>query len=175
MRNCHYHVAPRYSAGSPSLVSEFIALRVAEQEKRGHEQALSGAWGDREKLRAERLGLRGVAELREETKKGWLIFDLCTEEFLLKLYDPEKVGYRQFHELDTGTQRALRMDPPPGVEEVEREFYKVDPALMGHVTKDVTIYRPEVLSEERVLEMFPKAARLMKKETERRRTERAGQ
>lgn len=159
MRGCFYHVAPRYTGGSPALVSEFIAHRVAEQEKNGHEQALSGFWGDQQKLRAERLGLRGVAELREETKKGWLIFDLCTEEHLLKLYDPEKVGYRQFHDLDTGTQRALRAAPPPGIEELEREFYKLDQALAGHVTKDVQVYRPEVLSQERLLAMFPKAAR----------------
>lgn len=159
MRGCFYHVAPRYSAGSPALVSEFIANRVAEQEKRGHEQALSGAWGDREKLRAERLGLRGVAELREETKKGWLIFDLCTEEHLLKLYHPEKVGYRHFYDLDTGTQRILRLEPPPGVEEVEQEFYKVDQALAAHLTQQVQVYRPEVISEERLLEMFPKVAR----------------
>jgi len=141
------------------MVSEWIARRVAEQEKVSITHALSGAWGDREKLRAERLGLRGIAELREETKKGWLILDLCTEEHLLKLYDPEKVGYRQFYDLDTGTQRALRVAPPPGVEEVDREFYKLDEALAAHLTQQVQVYRPEMLSEERLLGMFPKAAR----------------
>lgn len=156
-----YHVAPRYSAGSPALVHETIALRVAEEEKRGHEHALSGAWGDAQKLRAERLGLRGIAEYREETRKGWLILDLCTEERLLKLYDSaiEKAGFRRFFDLDPGEQHVLRANPLPGVEDVEHEWYKLDFALRAHFTESVKVYRPEVLSEERLLTLFPHVAR----------------
>lgn len=151
---CFYHVAPRYTPGSPALVSERIALSVAKSEKFSIHAALEGAWGDEQRLRAERLGLRGIAELREERKKGYLILDLCTGEYLYRLYDPgiEKAGYRRFFDLDPGEQRALKASPPPGVEDVEREWYKIDFALGAHMTKDVKVYRPEVLTEEQLRE-----------------------
>lgn len=156
-----YHVKPRYSPGSPAMVSERIAFMVAEDEKRGHEAALSGAWGDTQKLRAEALGLRGVSEYREETRRGWLIQDLCTGEHLLKLYEAgiEKAGFRRFFDLDGATQAALRREPPPGVEDVEEEWYERGRALEVHLTKEVKVYRPEVLSEEKLLGILPKGRR----------------
>jgi hypothetical protein len=40
MRNHHYNVAPRYTPGSPALVPEETARRVAAQEKDAYEDAL---------------------------------------------------------------------------------------------------------------------------------------
>ena len=68
-----YNVRPRYSPGSPAAVDEATARRSAREERDSYETALSGAWGDAERQRAELLGLDGIAyELWEEGRGGSL-------------------------------------------------------------------------------------------------------
>ena len=70
MRFNSYNVRPRYTPGSPAAVDEATALRVAEQERDGHEQALSGAWGEDERERAVQLGLTGIVYTLHEDGSG---------------------------------------------------------------------------------------------------------
>jgi hypothetical protein len=81
MRNkTHYQVRPRYTPGSPAQVPQHVALRVAEQEPRFYERALSGVWGDKSKQTAETEGLDFIAYTMQEKRGGWEILDLITEK-----------------------------------------------------------------------------------------------
>lgn len=57
-----YHVAPRYTAGSPASVSEEIALQVAGEEIGAYGRAISGRYGEEMQKQAQALGLRGIVE-----------------------------------------------------------------------------------------------------------------
>lgn len=54
------NVVPRYTPGSPALVDRETALRVVEQERAAYARVLTGAYGEEDKRRAERLGLEGI-------------------------------------------------------------------------------------------------------------------
>jgi hypothetical protein len=114
MKQGHFNVAPRYSPGSPALVDEGIARKVAEDEKRFIEHALEGVWGEAQKARAEKLGLRGIVEYRVEKgsgkKLGWQVEDLCTGEKFFRLCSEslQKLGYKRFNELDWWAKQALK-------------------------------------------------------------------
>jgi hypothetical protein len=55
-----WNVVPRYTAGSPAAVDPETAERVAKEERAAYERVLTGAYGEEEKRRAERLGLEGI-------------------------------------------------------------------------------------------------------------------
>jgi len=89
----YYNVNPRYTPGSPAMVSKSIAEHVAQQEREGYERALTGVMGEEDKAKAETAGLRGVVEgvlaekkwrvLTEgkwQAQAGFVILDLCTKE-----------------------------------------------------------------------------------------------
>lgn len=56
----YWNVAPRYTSGSPAMVDEATARRVAEQEQAAVAAIMLGMCGPEEKARAERLGLEGI-------------------------------------------------------------------------------------------------------------------
>jgi hypothetical protein len=57
-----YHVAPRYTCGSPALVDAKTAHGVAQDELRGYSYALTGIYGPSWKARALCEGLQGIVE-----------------------------------------------------------------------------------------------------------------
>lgn len=73
-----YQVYPRYTPGSPGMVSEEIALTVASQEKESYEQALTGVYGERIKQQAEKEGLQYIVEETRERASGFDVVDLIT-------------------------------------------------------------------------------------------------
>jgi len=85
-RNPHYNVAPRYTAGSPALVREEIALRVAQDEEGGHQHANVGRYGQEKQVTSKEIGLSGIVELRAETKKGWDVLDVITGERFIRAF-----------------------------------------------------------------------------------------
>lgn len=95
MRNLNFYVAPRYTAGSPALVSESIARKVAADERNAYETTLEGAYGERFAAEAKRDGLGGIVEEQVEFSKGWHITDLITGRRYDKLVavKPKKVEY----------------------------------------------------------------------------------
>lgn len=74
----HFNVEPRYTPGSPALVDEITAHRVAKQEKHFYEHALEGVWGETEQKKAQERGLDFIAFEMVERPKGWEIHDLIT-------------------------------------------------------------------------------------------------
>jgi hypothetical protein len=74
----HYNVKPRYTPGSPAMVDERIARRVVQQERQAYEDALSGAWGEKERQTAEKLGLEGIVEEVREKSGALHVLDLIT-------------------------------------------------------------------------------------------------
>ena len=58
-----YEVLPRYSCGSPAMVSEAIALRVIEEEKIFHQHYLKGSYGLERQKYAELAGMEGIVIL----------------------------------------------------------------------------------------------------------------
>ncbi len=65
-------VAPRYTCGSPAMISMFEAVRVAIQEIDAHKMALTGVMGDKDKKKAETAGLDNIAYARwEKGNKVW--------------------------------------------------------------------------------------------------------
>jgi hypothetical protein len=79
-----YHVAPRYTPGSPALVDEPTALQVAAEECSSYEYHLQGRHGELEQLRAQQLGLANIVEKRIEVRDGWAVEDLITQETFTK-------------------------------------------------------------------------------------------
>jgi hypothetical protein len=86
----HFNVAPRYSAGSPALVDESIALRVALQEQDCYDCAKDGRYGADMQKQAASMGLSGIVELRAETKDGWAVLDLLTQESFTRPFPGKK-------------------------------------------------------------------------------------
>jgi len=135
----YYTVAPRYSPGSPALVRPTIALQVAVDEVGCIETALEGFWGEAQKARAERLGLRGIVECKRERgsgkKHGWDVVDLCTGERFFRL-TPEalrKCGWRSWHDL-TSWEQELATEAATSIEDPKTGHYKIEPdgALPGY-------------------------------------------
>ncbi len=75
-----YHVAPRYTAGSPASVNQEIAEQVAEEEAAAYARALTGRYGEEDKEKAMRLGLNGIAEEVTHFANYNLSRDLLTGE-----------------------------------------------------------------------------------------------
>lgn len=84
----HYDVKPRYTAGSPAQVDLETATRVADQERRGYDEALEGSYGAVEREKAERLGLKGIVEERVEKIDCWIVCDLLTSEKFVRMFPP---------------------------------------------------------------------------------------
>jgi len=77
-----FNVNPRYNGGSPAMVNFGTAVRVAIGEQEAHEDCLSGIFGEELRDKAERQGLKGIAEATREgpKKRGWDVLDLITLE-----------------------------------------------------------------------------------------------
>lgn len=91
----YYDVAPRYTAGSPALVSNAQARQLAVWELEGHQRALGGAYGPDEQTRATKLGLAGIVERKVEKGRHWEVFDLITGESFVRPFCV-KVKGREF-------------------------------------------------------------------------------
>lgn len=76
----NYNVAPRYTPGSPALVDYQTAQGVAEDERRAYERALSGRYGDAERVNAQALGLSGIVERRTVYAHHYVALDVLTGE-----------------------------------------------------------------------------------------------
>jgi hypothetical protein len=73
-----FHVAPRYSGGSPAMVDATIAEHVAKTERDEYNRRLSGAFGPEERLRATRLGLNMIVYTIMEIKSTVYVRDEIT-------------------------------------------------------------------------------------------------
>jgi hypothetical protein len=155
--HAHYHVEPRYTAGSGAMVPEAIARRVAAGEKSAVEYVLKGYEGEKAQALAERLGLRGIAEERIETgsgkSHGWKVHDLCTGERFFRLCREAllRLGWRQYPDLAGWERELVDRDPPAGFDDCKRDYrqayYKFQAPMHAGlpVGWQITVYRPEPL------------------------------
>lgn len=111
--NPYYNVRPRYTSGSPAMVDAQTAAHVAKSEKSFYEDALSGIMGTEMRERAEREGLKGIAErvMREERRNrrnGFIVYDLlmCQE-----YWRPQRMGDGADAEPDCLYEEDHRIDP----------------------------------------------------------------
>ena len=149
--NVHFNVRPRYTPGSPAAVDEEIARKVAEEEKHFIEHALSGVWGPAEKARAEKLGLRGIVEMRTERRDHWEVLDLCTGE-RFKRHFPEKIrkmGYQAYDSLENWEKKLIAENPPEDIENFEKASYRifVKPFETFPDKYEIKVYRPVPIEE----------------------------
>lgn len=146
----HYNVAPRYTPGSPAMVSQEVAERVAKEEAAFIKTALSGRWGERHQARAARLGLSGIVELRVERRDHWEVTDLCTGARFRCLF-PEtlrKRGWIPFADLRSWEKKLVENDPPKETEDHTRAWFQIrvvpfDSFPTGHI---IQVYTPEPLT-----------------------------
>ncbi len=75
-----FHVAPRYSSGSPAMVPARIAWDVATNERDGYKNMLDGVQGDKRVEFARREGLDRIVVCAYELGKHWHVFDMITGE-----------------------------------------------------------------------------------------------
>lgn len=143
-RSLRFHVAPRYSGGSPALVNEKTALRVAAQEKESYEHALDGTYGEAQMWRARVLGLAGIAYAAFEKGAGrkfrWHRWDLITSTYTIHLHEADlhDQGFVAFNQLPAWS----RKDHPhaPYEADVRHLYYRL---VGGHIE----IYAPERVTE----------------------------
>jgi hypothetical protein len=74
------HVAPRYTPGSPALVSRQTGEGVANDERWSYQHHLDGRYGQEGIDKARRLGLKGIVWERVEQGRRFYFYDLLTEE-----------------------------------------------------------------------------------------------
>lgn len=79
-RKAFFHVAPRYTCGSPAMIDLAQACHIADGERNSYETHLTGVFGEHLKTFAEKKGLGGIAYARwEKGGKVWRL-DLLTGE-----------------------------------------------------------------------------------------------
>lgn len=96
-----FNVRPRYTPGSPAMVCEKTALKVAAEERRAYEPSRDGVYGSVEAARAARLGLgpvegedgvrRSIAEETVEHANHWMVRDLVTGEVYQRPFHDKKL------------------------------------------------------------------------------------
>jgi len=79
-----YYVSPRYTPGSPAMVSEEIALRVITEEQKSYEHAVAGVLGAEAQAKAFSIGMVGIVEKRQEQRTSWRVTDLCTGDCFVR-------------------------------------------------------------------------------------------
>lgn len=149
----HFNVAPRFTPGSPALVNEETALRVALQERDSFPRCVEGIYGPTDKDKAERLGLRGIVEYRMERgsgkKHGWEVIDVCTGEKFFRLCDEalRKLGWRPYVELEPGERGLVDAEyAKADLPDHTRGHYKLTYDSKSRTGIKITAYRPELLN-----------------------------
>lgn len=76
----HFECRPRYCGGSPALVPIGTCVHEAVDEKEAHARCLTGVFGEENKAKAEKLGLKGICFARWQKGKKVFRYDLITGE-----------------------------------------------------------------------------------------------
>lgn len=97
----HYDVRPRYTPGSPAQVGEVIAVRVADEERKGYAMTMDGIYGEEYRQRAQAYGLDGIVELVTEKADCWIVEDVITGHKFVRMFAAMhallKPGQRERH------------------------------------------------------------------------------
>lgn len=100
MASITYNVAPRFTPGSPAAVDLATATKVVDDERRAYRATLEGVYGADAVWRANKDGLDGIVEERDERSDCWLVTDMITGRRFIRLFpsqeDPAKRSKRAF-------------------------------------------------------------------------------
>ena len=112
-RKAYWHVAPRFSAGSPALVPLSEAIRIAGHELQSLADCASGVFGDQLKAKAS-LGLHNVVCARWQAKgKVWRM-DLIGERAGCAYQEPARLTWDEklrFADLANRVQFGITLRP----------------------------------------------------------------
>lgn len=119
-----YTVHPRYSCGSPALVDEKTAYRVARHEWAAYQEALRDG-----STRAKAIGARRIVQRLHERRAGWVAYDLVTgETYAWPRYESFGTrGWREYVELTQAQAAWLWRRRPEWAEEARsrgREWFR---------------------------------------------------
>jgi len=123
-KNAFWNVHPRYSSGSPaSLRNKCLVGRVVDSERQNYKAALEGMYGDEHKIRAERLGLRGIIVLMHEKRNHWACYDEITNQsYELPFRNRmKKNGFVRWADIDIFVQDLIAKCEPIIVQEVKKD------------------------------------------------------
>ena len=108
--SAYFDVRPRYTGGSPAMVDERTARRVARQEADAYPAHLEGWYGPEAATDARERGLAGIVLFEIEHRSGWVIYDLLTRAWTFqKTYTaeavpcPEDLRFRYSHKYSIET------------------------------------------------------------------------
>lgn len=74
-----YHVAPRYTAGSPaSFSNDEVAKQVMEEELSAYARVMTGRYGADDQQSARRLGLSGIVTVSQVFANYRIVTDMIT-------------------------------------------------------------------------------------------------
>ena len=76
----YFDVHPRYTPGSPGLVSRRVGAQVARDEREVYGRHLSGLYGPQGIAKAQRLGLSRIVWSRHESRGTLYYLDAITDE-----------------------------------------------------------------------------------------------
>jgi len=82
----YYHVAPRYTPGSPAQVNFETAQRVADQERAGYDRYIQEREHDNPQEPETWTGLDGIVEEREERSDCWIVTDMLTGRRFVRMF-----------------------------------------------------------------------------------------
>ncbi len=139
------YVRPRYTPGSGAMVTDAIALRVAEQERSAYQFIAEGFEGEAAKQRAELLGLRGISYIMAERGSGkqfrWMVQDLVTGECYCRHHDTEieKMGFTAFRNLSEAAKAQVDRTGRPG--DYERSWWRQDARTLTWAQYEVELWR----------------------------------
>jgi hypothetical protein len=109
-KNGMYNVRPRYTCGSPGLVPEHIARRLAEEEKIAFQRYLSGVYGEEGVTKAQKEGLVGIADVYTEKRDHWIVEDLITREVYKKYFTDTVVTKKKLKYVQDNRQDGWRIE-----------------------------------------------------------------
>lgn len=102
-----YNVIPKYSGGSPALVDEATARRVAWQEEQAFQRTIAGAYGPDAAAKAEARGLGNIV-LRVIQSRGprFVVTDIITGEHVERKTFVPRSGFDIFAKSPTDAKKG---------------------------------------------------------------------
>ncbi len=73
-----FNVKPRYTSGSPALVTRETAIRIEQQERLAYHYALKGRYGPAMQRMAKAQGLKLIIFTMKKQGRNWKVIDQLT-------------------------------------------------------------------------------------------------
>lgn len=123
-----FEVRPYYTCGSPALVDEMTALRVAMQENLAHKRHIEGVYGEDKQKDAARRGLGNIVFKWDYVGKKYKIEDILTLDHVTRSTFPRKtaLNIRGLHPDDVRSKQIVFDQAGDGIRLIEHAFGQSD-------------------------------------------------